>query len=112
MCGYVKVMICPAKLGSVGRQAYNVDVGLFAPDGRPVGPGELGEIGSLRESAPRLAFCLAGLFGAFGRRRGLQLPFVGDRARVGVEHQLCPFGDDQALAGTGRENHEAISFAG
>jgi len=36
----------PAKLGSVGRQAYNVDVGLFAPDGRPVGAGELGEIGS------------------------------------------------------------------
>jgi acyl-CoA synthetase (AMP-forming)/AMP-acid ligase II len=36
----------PTKLGSVGRQAYNVDVGLFAPDGRPVGPGELGEIGS------------------------------------------------------------------
>jgi acyl-CoA synthetase (AMP-forming)/AMP-acid ligase II len=36
----------PPKLGSVGRQAYNVDVGLFAPDGRPVGPGELGEIGS------------------------------------------------------------------
>jgi acyl-CoA synthetase (AMP-forming)/AMP-acid ligase II len=36
----------PEKLGSVGRQAYNVDVGLFAPDGRPVGPGELGEIGS------------------------------------------------------------------
>ncbi len=36
----------PAKLGSVGRQAYNVDVALFAPDGRRVGPGELGEIGS------------------------------------------------------------------
>jgi acyl-CoA synthetase (AMP-forming)/AMP-acid ligase II len=36
----------PGKLGSVGRQAYNVDVGLFAPDGRRVGPGELGEIGS------------------------------------------------------------------
>ncbi|MCX7890973.1 MAG: acyl--CoA ligase [Burkholderiales bacterium] len=36
----------PAKLGSVGRQAYNVDVALFAADGRRVGPGELGEIGS------------------------------------------------------------------
>lgn len=36
----------PKKLGSVGRQAYNVDVSLFAPDGRPVGPGELGEIGA------------------------------------------------------------------
>jgi acyl-CoA synthetase (AMP-forming)/AMP-acid ligase II len=36
----------PAKLGSVGRQAYNVDVALFSTDGRQVGPGELGEIGS------------------------------------------------------------------
>jgi acyl-CoA synthetase (AMP-forming)/AMP-acid ligase II len=36
----------PAKLGSVGRQAYNVDVALFSTDGRRVGPGELGEIGS------------------------------------------------------------------
>ncbi|MEI6300359.1 MAG: AMP-binding protein [Betaproteobacteria bacterium] len=36
----------PAKLGSVGRQAYNVEVALFTPDGKPVGPGELGEIGS------------------------------------------------------------------
>jgi acyl-CoA synthetase (AMP-forming)/AMP-acid ligase II len=36
----------PAKLGSVGRQAYNVDVALFTPDGRPARPGELGEIAS------------------------------------------------------------------
>jgi acyl-CoA synthetase (AMP-forming)/AMP-acid ligase II len=36
----------PAKLGSVGRQAYNVEVVLFTPDGKRVGPGELGEIGS------------------------------------------------------------------
>ncbi len=36
----------PAKLGSVGRQAYNVEVALFTPDGKRVGPGELGEIGS------------------------------------------------------------------
>lgn len=35
-----------AKLGSVGRQAYNVDLALLAPDGRRVGPGELGEIAS------------------------------------------------------------------
>jgi acyl-CoA synthetase (AMP-forming)/AMP-acid ligase II len=34
------------KLGSVGRQAYNVDVALFGADGRRVGPGALGEIGS------------------------------------------------------------------
>jgi acyl-CoA synthetase (AMP-forming)/AMP-acid ligase II len=36
----------PGKLGSVGRQAFNVDIALFAPDGRRVGPGELGEIAS------------------------------------------------------------------
>jgi fatty-acyl-CoA synthase len=36
----------PGKLGSVGRQAYNVDIALFAPDGRRAGPGELGEIAS------------------------------------------------------------------
>lgn len=34
------------KLGSVGRQAYNVDVALFDAAGRRVGPGALGEIGS------------------------------------------------------------------
>jgi acyl-CoA synthetase (AMP-forming)/AMP-acid ligase II len=34
----------PEKLGSVGRRAYNVDIALFAPDGRRAGPGELGEI--------------------------------------------------------------------
>ena len=36
----------PAKLGSVGRQAYNVDVALLDADGKPVGAGELGEIAS------------------------------------------------------------------
>ena len=36
----------PTKLGSVGRQAYNVDVALFAPDGRRAAPGEMGEIAS------------------------------------------------------------------
>jgi fatty-acyl-CoA synthase len=36
----------PGKLGSVGRQAYNVDIALFAPDGARVGPGVLGEIAS------------------------------------------------------------------
>jgi acyl-CoA synthetase (AMP-forming)/AMP-acid ligase II len=35
-----------AKLGSVGRQAYNVELALFTPEGKRVGPGELGEIGS------------------------------------------------------------------
>lgn len=34
----------PEKLGSVGRQAYNVDIALFASDGRRAAPGELGEI--------------------------------------------------------------------
>lgn len=36
----------PAKLGSVGRQAYNVEIGLFSPEGKPVPPGTPGEIGS------------------------------------------------------------------
>lgn len=34
----------PAKLGSVGRQAFNVDVGLFNTEGEPVQVGEIGEI--------------------------------------------------------------------
>lgn len=34
----------PEKLGSVGRQAYNVDVAVIDQDGRPVAPGEIGEI--------------------------------------------------------------------
>jgi acyl-CoA synthetase (AMP-forming)/AMP-acid ligase II len=34
----------PAKLGAVGRQAYNVDVAVVDPDGRPVRPGEIGEV--------------------------------------------------------------------
>ncbi len=36
----------PAKLGSVGRQAYNVDVKLFRTDGVEAAPGEPGEIAS------------------------------------------------------------------
>ena len=36
----------PGKLGAVGRQAFNVDVALFAANGERVGPGVLGEIGS------------------------------------------------------------------
>ena len=34
----------PEKLGSVGRQAYNVDVAVIDTDGHPVAPGEIGEI--------------------------------------------------------------------
>ena len=34
----------PEKLGSVGRQAYNVDVAVIDADGHPVAPGEIGEI--------------------------------------------------------------------
>ncbi len=34
----------PDKLGSIGRQAYNVDVALVDREGRPVAPGEVGEI--------------------------------------------------------------------
>ena len=36
----------PGKLGSVGRQAYNVDVKLFRTDGAEAAPGEPGEIAS------------------------------------------------------------------
>jgi acyl-CoA synthetase (AMP-forming)/AMP-acid ligase II len=36
----------PDKLGSIGRQAYNVDVRLFRTDGREAGVGEPGEIAS------------------------------------------------------------------
>jgi acyl-CoA synthetase (AMP-forming)/AMP-acid ligase II len=36
----------PEKLGAVGRQAFNVDVALFAANGERVGAGVLGEIGS------------------------------------------------------------------
>lgn len=34
------------KLGSIGRQAYNVDVALVDKDGVPVAPGEVGEVAS------------------------------------------------------------------
>jgi acyl-CoA synthetase (AMP-forming)/AMP-acid ligase II len=34
----------PAKLGSVGRAAYNVDIACVRPDGTPVAVGEVGEI--------------------------------------------------------------------
>jgi acyl-CoA synthetase (AMP-forming)/AMP-acid ligase II len=34
----------PTKLGAVGRQPYNVDIAVVDPQGRPVKPGELGEI--------------------------------------------------------------------
>ena len=34
----------PAKLGSVGRQPYNVDTRVVDPDGNDVAPGEIGEI--------------------------------------------------------------------
>ena len=43
----------PAKLGSVGRQAYNVDVALFSPDGKRVPPGTPGEIGSRGDNLMR-----------------------------------------------------------
>src|SRR5690606_33936362 len=34
----------PEKLGSVGRQAYNVDMAVVDKNGRRVGPGEIGEV--------------------------------------------------------------------
>lgn len=36
----------PAKLGSVGRQPYNVDVAVLRPDGTPAAVGEMGEVAS------------------------------------------------------------------
>ncbi len=36
----------PTKLGSVGRQPYNVDVAVLRPDGTPAGVGEMGEVAS------------------------------------------------------------------
>jgi len=36
----------PAKLGSVGRQPFNVDVAVLRPDGSRAAPGELGEVAS------------------------------------------------------------------
>ncbi len=40
----------PGKLGSIGRQAYNVDVALVDSYGRPVAPGEIGEVVSRGEN--------------------------------------------------------------
>ncbi|WP_245597961.1 class I adenylate-forming enzyme family protein [Ottowia thiooxydans] len=36
--------LLPAKLGSVGRQPYNVDMAVLRPDGTPVAVGEIGEV--------------------------------------------------------------------
>jgi acyl-CoA synthetase (AMP-forming)/AMP-acid ligase II len=36
----------PEKLGSIGRQSYNVDVGVVDSEGRQVAPGEIGELAS------------------------------------------------------------------
>jgi fatty-acyl-CoA synthase len=36
----------PGKLGSVGRQPYNVDVAVLRPDGTRTNPGEMGEVAS------------------------------------------------------------------
>lgn len=40
----------PEKLSSIGRQAFNVDVALVDPEGKPVKPGEIGEIVSRGEN--------------------------------------------------------------
>ena len=34
----------PEKLGSVGRQSYNVDTRVVNPDGTDIAPGEIGEV--------------------------------------------------------------------
>ena len=43
----------PGKLGSIGRQAFNVDVRLFRTDGREAGVGEPGEIASRGDNLMR-----------------------------------------------------------
>ena len=40
----------PERLGSVGRQAYNVDVAVVDPNGRRIRPGEIGEVVSRGEN--------------------------------------------------------------
>lgn len=40
----------PEKLGTIGRQAFNVDVAVVDQDGKPVKPGEIGEIVSRGEN--------------------------------------------------------------
>ncbi len=40
----------PERLGSIGKQAYNVDLALVDPDGNPVRPGEVGELVSRGEN--------------------------------------------------------------
>lgn len=40
----------PQKIGSIGRQAYNVDVAVVDRDGNPVKPGEIGEVVSRGEN--------------------------------------------------------------
>lgn len=40
----------PGKLGSIGRQAYNVDMAVVDPEGRPVAPGQIGEVVSRGEN--------------------------------------------------------------
>jgi acyl-CoA synthetase (AMP-forming)/AMP-acid ligase II len=40
----------PDKLGSVGRQVYNVDVAVVDPQGSPVAPGQIGEVVSRGEN--------------------------------------------------------------
>ncbi|WP_397544151.1 long-chain-fatty-acid--CoA ligase [Roseovarius salis] len=40
----------PGKLGSIGRQCYNVDVAVIDENGNRVGPGEIGEIASRGEN--------------------------------------------------------------
>lgn len=39
-----KAVYLPAKLGTVGRQVFNVDMAVVDPNGAPVKPGEVGEI--------------------------------------------------------------------
>ncbi len=46
----------PEKLGSVGRQPYNVDVAILRPDGSPAAVGEMGEVASRGENV-MMGYC-------------------------------------------------------
>jgi acyl-CoA synthetase (AMP-forming)/AMP-acid ligase II len=74
----------PAKLGSCGRPAYNVEVAVVDPEGRPVAAGEIGEV------VARGANVMLGYYNepeqtANFFRRGDGWGWTGDLARVDAD---------------------------
>ncbi len=77
----------PQKLGSIGRQAFNVDVGLFDLDGERVGPGAIGEIASRGDNLMLEYYNEAEQTAAFYKFPG-KLPgwgFTGDVGTIDAE---------------------------